>query len=431
MFHQTFKAIALAVLFYIFIGLYHIADLELPFSALKFDYRLSLGTKSPYIHPFEYQFLQNQTLKQVHLISRHGSRYWTRKKHAAMFTVADYLRTHVDRSRHPKIAHLEIPFPKDQAAELSPNGRLSMFGMGQRWARHYKRILDSVSIEAFSSSSTRAVDSMDAFLDGLGYPVKKFVVENRTLDADLNPELSCSKFGRLAEEHPSKQEGKLWASQYMAQTVTTMNSLLGIPLDQYQVTTILEICAAQISLLRYRRMEGLCYLLTDRDLENYEIFDDVQKYQGFSYGNEFNPRIACSLLTSLIRAMEQNQTLVTMRFTHAETLIPLITALGMFKDDHPISGKMTYDELKNRAFHSSHFSPFQGNIIFEVYDCPEGHCFRLFVNERPIVLPGCNYTHHLCPLSEFKRLLGSLDECNFDQMCENTHQTIGGWNQKL
>jgi hypothetical protein len=397
-------------------------------SNLLFEYRLALGSKSPYIPPHsETLGLHNMTLIQVHMVSRHAARYWTKKKHLAMFEVVDYLRSRVNRKLHPQLAHLQIPFPKEQASQLAPVGKHSAYNLGRRFHRRYGMFLPN-QVMAYSSSSQRALDSMHYFLKGFGHHIPHKVIQNRTLDADLNPELSCTKFALNAHENSPKLQGMMWMEQYIDELVERMNRLVGIPLTMEQVKTILEICAAQISLLGYRRNEGICYLLSDHDLKNYEIHDDVMKYHGFSYGNDFNADIACSLVTSLVNDISDNEQISTLRFTHAETMIPLITAFGMFKDDKPISGNLSFHQLRKRVFRTSLFSPFQGNLIIEVYGCEDEKCLRVLVNERPILMPNCNYINGLCSFSNFQMLLKRYIGCNYDLMCQNSYHTVGGWN---
>jgi hypothetical protein len=80
---------------------------------------------------------------------------------------------------------------------------------------------------------------------------------------------------------------------------------------------------------------------------------------------------------------------------------------------------MKYDELKHRQFKTSLFTPFQGNVIFELYDCNGSDCLRFLLNEQPILLPGCRVNiHGLCPVSEFFQLMDSNIGCDFEQICQ-------------
>ena len=75
-----------------------------------------------------------------------------------------------------------------------------------------------------------------------------------------------------------------------------------------------------------------------------------------------------------------------LRFGHAENVIPLVTALGLFKDDEPL--KASNFELKghDRRFKSSLMSPFSSNVAFVLHKCGADSSLKvsLFVNELPV-----------------------------------------------
>jgi hypothetical protein len=267
-----------------------------------------------------------------------------------------------------------------------------------------------------------------------------YTVVPKDVDADLNPTVSCRKYEENGIKESGDEESSKWFLQFLPELRQRLSRTIGIFLTEDQALTLMEICASQISILSFGRNNGVCYLFNDRDFENYEIcinrsylVDDIEKYYKLSYGNDFNLELSCSLITGFIQEMTSNQVDFDsfFRFFHAEAIIPFVSAFGLFHDDIKLSGSMDYEMLKFRKFKSSLISPFQGNIIFELYECNEVgdiKCVRTLLHEKTIVLPGCSGA--LCPLSEFTNILKRSINCNFDSKCHNTKHTSGGWNRE-
>ena len=111
-------------------------------------------------------------------------------------------------------------------------------------------------------------------------------------------------------------------------------------------------------------------------------------------------------------------------FGHAETLGPMYAALGLFNDSQPLTDK-NFFEMKNRAFKTSHIMPFSANLALILYECKdytEGGDFiddfvlRMYVNEKPIVIPACDGL--VCKFSDVKEeYLHHLDNCDWNEVC--------------
>jgi hypothetical protein len=103
---------------------------------------------------------------------------------------------------------------------------------------------------------------------------------------------------------------------------------------------------------------------------------------------------------------------------------------------------MTSEQYEKREFHTSSFSPFSGNMAFEIYRptgasspkppklrrrqdagaaavAPQG-LIRLLVNEVPMLLPGCG-SNYFCEWSTFKKVLQNAGAgCDFDACCASS-----------
>ena len=121
--------------------------------------------------------------------------------------------------------------------------------------------------------------------------------------------------------------------------------------------------------------------------------------------------------------------IISHRFCHAETVIPLATILNLFKpSEHLLASNFAYH--RNRQFRISKIAPMSANLLFVVYDCKQAtnkDCqqtssnniyIKLFLNEEETEIPGCTKPTGLCSLDELgQQLYESIYNCRFDEMC--------------
>ncbi|KAJ3259598.1 PHOsphatase [Boothiomyces macroporosus] len=425
--HSTFPIVrkrhfllaAVTILLYWTFAAYQLLD--------SFSFRTSLGSKSPYPVPNHSPFTPQCKLIQVQLIARHGIRWWTEGKQSNMFDLVDYIKSNVDPVKHPRLASLSLPYPKDQAGELAPAGRVELQAFAKRFHDRYSRygLLNS-TVKVESSNLPRVLDSASVFLDALRLKAAVDSVENRQFDADLNPTKACEAYVESEDSNGAKGQGQIWRDRFIPGLQARLQHILEF--DSKQIYTLMDLCASQIALLDFDRTEGVCYLFEDQDIKNYELLDDIEKYYELGYGNSLNGQTACSLLSGIAYEMKQYKSSdfnrLVLKFTHAETMAPLITALGLFKDKFQLDARLPMSQLSHRRFITSVVAPFMGNVIFELYECDKETHVKLLVNEVYHAIPGCG---KLCSLIEFNRIYGGLIGCNFDSICNNSIPTNGSW----
>lgn len=107
---------------------------------------------------------------------------------------------------------------------------------------------------------------------------------------------------------------------------------------------------------------------------------------------------------------------VTVQIGHAETLIPLLTLLDMFKDDTRLKST-NFATQQNRTFRSSRFVPYTANLLVALYDCPDGIRMGVRLNEKPLTLPGLSES---VPMYEDvkKRYSALLGGCDQETVCK-------------
>lgn len=114
------------------------------------------------------------------------------------------------------------------------------------------------------------------------------------------------------------------------------------------------------------------------------------------------------------------QEAVTIQVGHAETLLPLLTLLGFFKDSDPLTST-NYASQAQRSFRTSLILPYAANLLLVLYDCGEdGLRLQPLLNERPLAFPGMAGQQDSMPLYQdvrehYKEL---LDGCDFETECQ-------------
>ena len=56
----------------------------------------------------------------------------------------------------------------------------------------------------------------------------------------------------------------------------------------------------------------------------------------------------------------------TFYFGHSATVVPLITAVGLFRDSRPLTADL---RPSDRQFRTSRIDPMSANVAFALYDC--------------------------------------------------------------
>jgi len=136
-------------------------------------------------------------------------------------------------------------------------------------------------------------------------------------------------------------------------------------------------------------------------------------------------------------------------FGHAETIIPLFDAFGLYHDHEPLSADI-FDSpslAEARKFRTSAFAPFSANLALVLYDCggtstgkartnvvdrlsggdkfvgnisaaSSRYFVQLLINERPAKFTSALCGQSICSYSELREFYSPyIDRCRFHQKC--------------
>ena len=144
--------------------------------------------------------------------------------------------------------------------------------------------------------------------------------------------------------------------------------------------------------------------------------------------------MACELLqdaaAQLGAAASGDAPTTTLRFAHAETVVPLLGILGIGTDTPPLrmatpksggpdgeeaQAAATVESLSARSWRMSDFSPMAANVVLVLRRCGEGLFLSVLHNEVPVALPRCPGG---CPWETFLAAFEEeLQRCSLAELC--------------
>ncbi|KAJ3078508.1 PHOsphatase, partial [Quaeritorhiza haematococci] len=313
------------------------------------------------------------------------------------------------------------------------------------------------------------------------------------MDFELIPKKSCIRWGAEVRTNATFiEQARLWKELHLPGILSsilnryTHTPLPTLGLHHENVTTLFKACSFEANL--FKRTSTWCSMFSKEDILKLEYYEDMHHYWLLGYGQELNLKVACALVTDVVKEMRElvegtSQVKGWFRFGHSETNIFLMSLLGLFRDDHHLYANSTHEEIASRKFRMSSVSPMAGNIFFELYSCddtsppaphhnqhytykkphyhhthvtdpnwswpdpPSTYKIRLLVNEKPVAIPGCsgrdddaNATisnnaaadsdRYLCRLDTFVNLLKPHLGCDFPGLCRIQMEQVQSWRWK-
>lgn len=303
-----------------------------------------------------------------------------------------------------------------------------------------------------SSTKQRCVDSMKAFGDG----VKDYLRTHKLDTQDFDQQVTFSNNNTLlrfydycAKYQKDVKKNKKAMSDYyeffrgksIGKVVKKINQKFKTDdsffnLDDVRVMYVL--CAFEQCLLNG---SDWCRLMDHEDTLTFEYLSDIKQYWINAYGYKVNYQQSCpimkDLLHSILTSVEahrggKNYTKGHFMFGHGETLAPVYSDLGLFKDTKPLKAE-NFQAQHHRKFRSSYILPFAANIAIVTYHCvpQEGiyiqrnendifmeqateYIVQIYLNERLLDIPGCGTS---CPMNDFLNKYKKIESCEFNKVC--------------
>uniref|UniRef100_U3E199 Multiple inositol polyphosphate phosphatase 1 n=1 Tax=Callithrix jacchus TaxID=9483 RepID=U3E199_CALJA len=386
------------------------------------------GPEAPWRDP---ELLEG-TCTPVQLVAliRHGTRYPTAKQIRKLKQLHGLLQARGSReggagstgSRDLGAALADWPlwYADWMDGQLVEKGRQDMRQLALRLASLFPALFSLENygrLRLITSSKHRCVDSGAAFLQGLWQHYYPGLPPPDVADMECGPPRVNDKLMRFfdhCEKFLTEVERNATALYHveafktgpeMQNILKKVSATLEVPVNDLNADLIqvaFFTCSFDLAIKGIKSPWCDVFDIDDakKKGEVLEYLNDLKQYWKRGYGYTINSRSSCTLFQDIFqhldKAVEQKQrsqpvsSPVILQFGHAETLLPLLSLMGYFKDKEPLTA-YNYKEQMHRKFRSGHIVPYASNLIFVLYYCEnaktpkEQFRVQMLLNEK--VLP--------------------------------------------
>ncbi|KAM9061775.1 multiple inositol polyphosphate phosphatase 1 isoform X1 [Sarcophilus harrisii] len=382
---------------------------------------------------------------QLVALVRHGTRYPTAKQVGRLRALRALLRAGPGLTG--ALAAWPLAYEDWMDGQLVEKGRRDMRLLAARLAARFPALLsraDLARARLVTSSKPRCVDSAVAFARGLWAQLHPGLPEPEPEDMEFGPPKindklmrffdHCEKFQVEVEKNDSALHHveAFKNGPEMQEIIKKVAAILQVPTSDLNADLIqVAFFSCSFDLAIRDIQSPWCDVFDTDDAKVLEYLNDLKQYWKRGHGYTINSRSSCSLFQHIFRhldeAVEQRQrsqpisSPAVFHFGHAETLLPLLSLMGYFKDKEPLTAH-NYKEQTQRQFRSGHIVPYAANLIFVLYHCerPETpareYQVQLLLNEEP--LPFVHSAETVATYQELKEHYRDvLQSCRSDRDC--------------
>ncbi|XP_067093175.1 multiple inositol polyphosphate phosphatase 1-like [Osmerus mordax] len=432
-----------------FVNACHTTGTNIPVIAKYFSTKGRYEEVNPYL--IEDILAVNKSLLQppspecrgIHLtaIVRHGTRYPTSKNVKKMRQLHNLIVREVsDPEVQREIKQWKMWYTDEMDGRLVQKGVDDHRHLAVRLSKLFpsliteKKLRDG-NIKFMTSSKHRCVNSTMAFKGGL---TQLWNIKDQNVDHEVNDALMrffdhCTKFVETVENNPPAlaELDKFKLGAEMTRVQEKIADRLTVPYSRItadMAEAAFYLCAYEFAIKTEN--SPWCQLFDEVDAQVLEYANDLKQFWKRGYGHDINSKTSCILFHDVFsrleraagesRSGEKVTEAVTIQVGHAETLLPLLTLLGFFKDSEALTST-NYATQSQRSFRTSQMLPYTANLLLVLYDCgDQGLRLQPFLNERPLAFPGLGANEGYAPLykdvrEHYKYL---LDGCDFETECQ-------------
>lgn len=234
-----------------------------------------------------------------------------------------------------------------------------------------------------SSKKTRALQSASAFTSEL-FPNAAVAVHTEDEDRDLHLRFhdNCERYAahKKRVRVPVDEDALRVVTKRVSDRLKSLGRLhspIGgaepTSLHVKHVLTMWSTCRFEVGALGLPHEASTCALFDESDAETLEYAADVEDYWVKAYGHAINYEMACVLMTDIVRFLQdaagaespRDRVFARLLFGHAENVMPLVSYLGLYRDETPLGAKAS----RERKWRSSVVTPFSANLAFVLDEC--------------------------------------------------------------
>ncbi|XP_013857797.1 multiple inositol polyphosphate phosphatase 1 [Austrofundulus limnaeus] len=382
--------------------------------------------------------------RELHLtaIVRHGTRYPTGKNVKKMRKFSDLVRSEA-RGEQGWLRELRsrwrMWYTEDMDGRLVRKGVEDLKHLAVRLSKLFPSVISEEKLRAglirfITSSKHRCVNSTLSFKAGL---TQLWGVEDVEFDHEVNDALmrffdQCARFVQEVENNPSAltEFNEFQQGPEMTRVQQRIADRLGVPYARItpdMAEGALYLCAYEFAIKTVN--SPWCQLFDEVDAKVMEYLIDLKQFWKRSYGYDINRKSSCILFhdvfSRLDKAVAESRSgqlvteAVTVQVGHAETLLPLLTLLGFFKDTVPLRSS-DFASQSQRSFRTSFMLPYAANLVLVLYDCGGGDVrLQPLLNEKPVTFPGLTDQQSMPLYQDVRKHYEELlNGCDFETECQ-------------
>ncbi|CAI2180334.1 8847_t:CDS:2, partial [Funneliformis geosporum] len=349
-------------------------------------------------------------LKQLHLVTRHGSRYPDPGRIIA-FDELEKIFSNVSVAKD----WYKNPFPMSKNLQLIKRGEIEPYFDGLQSRKRYAKFWDGVKydpevIKFQSTQTSRTGVSMMAFSEGLfngkgpldtckSQPIYYWTAP-LSQDDILNMFYACRRWNETVFTNNKILDEQLYTygNKTLAPIAKRISEAFNISpyFNPILVPQIFNNC--QFWLTVFNRTDAWCSLLSPKELLLSRYYWDIIDYHRLSYGHPLNTRLGCRYLTQLVNGVDDY-------LNGNSSVIADLKNAHVFKDKYPLTANLTFEQIKEVKYTEYTLIHWSSTLYFEVYTCSDDHVLiRVLLDFKPFLIPGCESEY--CEWNKFKEILG-------------------------
>ncbi|XP_051281713.1 multiple inositol polyphosphate phosphatase 1a isoform X3 [Dicentrarchus labrax] len=376
-------------------------------------------------------------------IIRHGTRYPTTKNIKEMqqlYNIAQHNASGQESWLREIQTQWTMWYTEDMDGRLVQKGVNDLKHLAVRLSKLFPSLISEEKlrggfIQFITSSKHRCVNSTLSFKAGL---TELWAITDKEFDHSVNDTLmrffdQCTRFVEEVDNNMSAvvEVNKFKQGPEMRRVQEKIADRLRVPhsLITHDMTeAAFYLCAYEFAIKADN--SPWCQLFDEDDAQVMEYASDLREFWKRGYGYDINSKSSCALFHDVFRrlnkAADENKSgqqvteAVTVQIGHADTLLPLLTLLGFFKDSDALTST-NYATQTQRSFRTSHMLPYAANLVLVLYDCGGGDLrLQPLLNEKPVTFPGLTDQRASIPLYEDVRehYRELLQGCDFEAECQ-------------
>ncbi|EGW31669.1 uncharacterized protein SPAPADRAFT_62282 [Spathaspora passalidarum NRRL Y-27907] len=364
------------------------------------------------------------SIEQVHLLSRHGERYPSKRDGVFFESVMKVFE------EYPHKFQGELEFLNDYTYFVSDkeyyeketdvnnskgpySGTTTEFRHGQLFREKYGSLYDK-DLVVFTSNSGRVHKSAQYFTEGfLGDISKaKFVIvdEDGKMGANsLTPRYACPKL----DEHVNTDKINQYDRTYLQDILTRLQkSNPELPLSTQQVQSLFLWCAFEINV---RGSSPFCNLFKNDEFIKDGYRNDLYNYNSIGEGNPYSKVVGSPLVQAFMKLLK-DENKIWLSFTHDSDMEIFLTSLGLIIPSRDLP--TDYVPFPN-MYNAAELFPQAARVYTEKLKCGEEYFIRFIMNDAVVPYPNCsNGPGFSCEMNQLFEILNKrLEGVNFVQQC--------------